>query len=140
MVIREPSGLGSQHLACMGALMGSGGGSFVGRWHQDSITYPEWPLLIQKHPAGLRLDPLVLTPSQGPVGLTGVPGVSGPRKTNFCSGRYCLSPHLCDVRQSPGTQETWVLAPPAVYDGPGQGLPFTSVSRFVMWGGLNQKI
>lgn len=57
MVIREPSGLGSQHLACTGVLMGSGRGSFVGRWHQDSITYPKWPLLIQKHPAGLRLNP-----------------------------------------------------------------------------------
>lgn len=83
MVIREPSGLGSQHLACTGTVMGSGGGSFVGRWHQDSITYPKWPLLIQKHPAGLRSDPPCAHTQQGPNGTDGGPRGIGAKENEF---------------------------------------------------------
>lgn len=62
-----------EHFSCTGALMGSGGVPLLSRWHQDSITYPKWSPLIQKHPAGLRLDPSRVHPDQVAVGLAGVP-------------------------------------------------------------------
>lgn len=54
-------------------LVGSARGSFVGRWHQESSMSPKWPLLIQQHPAALRLAPPESIPSKNPVALAEVP-------------------------------------------------------------------
>lgn len=54
IVIREPRCLGEQHFSCTGASMGSCGGSFVGRWHQELARLPHglrWGPLRCPHPA-----------------------------------------------------------------------------------------